>query len=88
MKAKNESDIVLTQLARTVNSMIQNALPRYDYIGSISKISTKAGYYSVVINQQEYEIKNGTGIDFKAGDRCLVHCISGKFNNKIIIAKL
>ena len=88
MKAKNESEIVLTQLARTVNSMIQNALPRYDYIGSISKISTKAGYYSVVINQQEYEIKNGTGIDFKAGDRCLVHCISGKFNNKIIIAKL
>lgn len=88
MKAKNESEIVLTQLARTVNSMIQNAIPRYDYIGSISKISAKAGYYSVVINQQEYEIKNGTGIDFKAGDRCLVHCISGKFNNKIIIAKL
>ena len=88
MKAKNESEIVLTQLARTVNSMIQNAIPRYDNIGSISKISTKAGYYSVVINQQEYEIKNGTGIDFKAGDRCLVHCISGKFNNKIIIAKL
>lgn len=88
MKAKNESEIVLTQLARTVNSMIQNAIPRYDYIGSISKISTKAGYYSVVINQQEYEIKNGTGIDFKTGDRCLVHCISGKFNNKIIIAKL
>ena len=88
MKAKNESEIVLTQLARTVNSMIQNAIPRYDYVGSISKISTKAGYYSVVINQQEYEIKNGTGIDFKAGDRCLVHCISGKFNNKIIIAKL
>ena len=88
MKAKNESEIVLTQLARTVNSMIQNAIPRYDYIGSISKISTKAGYYSVVINQQEYEIKNSTGIDFKAGDRCLVHCISGKFNNKIIIAKL
>ena len=88
MKAKNESEIVLTQLARTVNSMIQNAIPRYDYIGSISKISTKAGYYSDVINQQEYEIKNGTGIDFKVGDRCLVHCISGKFNSKIIIAKL
>ena len=70
MKAKNESEIVLTQLARTVNSMIQNAIPRYDYIGSISKISTKAGCYSVVINQQEYEIKNGTGIDFKAGDTC------------------
>ena len=88
MKAKNESEITLTQLARTINSITQNAIPRYDYIGSISKVGTKTGYYSVVINQQEYEIKNGTGNDFKAGDRCLVHCISGKFNNKIIIAKL
>lgn len=44
--------------------------------------------YKVRISNVEYDIKNGTNINFKVGDRVLVHLINGNFNNKVIIAKL
>lgn len=44
--------------------------------------------YKVRISNVEYNIKNGTNINFKVGDKVLVHLINGNFNNKVIIAKL
>lgn len=44
--------------------------------------------YKVRINNAEYNVKNGTNINFKIGNKVLVHLINGNFNNKIIIAKL
>lgn len=51
-------------------------------------VEVNANYYAVLINGTNYKIKNGTNINFKVGERCLVHCINGDFTKKIIIAKL
>lgn len=48
----------------------------------------KGSKYIVLINEQEYTVKNGTGMTFGYGDKVLVHCINGDFKNKVIIAKL
>ena len=60
---------------------------QYDYQGFIEACNAD-GTYRVRINQQPYQVKNGTGINFEPGSKCLIHCISGNFNEKIIIAKL
>lgn len=46
------------------------------------------GTYKVMLNKQQYNVKNGTDIEFQPGMKCLVHYISGNQNKKIIIAKL
>ena len=43
---------------------------------------------NVIIDSVKYKVKNGTNIDFNAGDKCLVHYINGNQQNKVIIAKL
>ncbi len=43
---------------------------------------------TVLIMNQPYQVKNGIGVTFKPGDRCLIHCINGSFQDKVIIAKL
>ncbi len=43
---------------------------------------------TVLIMNKPYQVKNGIGVAFKPGDRCLIHCINGSFQDKVIIAKL
>ncbi len=43
---------------------------------------------TVLIMNKPYKVKNGIGIEFRAGDMCLIHCIYGEFQHKVIIAKL
>lgn len=88
MKAKNEEEVIVTAICKEIKSKIESMIPKYDYTGFVKEVGKKPNYCTVVINQQEYEIKNGSAVSFKAGDRCLVHCISGRFNNKVIIAKI
>ena len=44
--------------------------------------------YTVLIDSYKYNVKNGTNINFKSGDKCLVHYINGNQQRKLIIAKL
>lgn len=46
------------------------------------------GKVSVIIDKQEYKVKNGTGITFVEGNKCLVHYINGNSQKKVIIVKL
>ena len=43
---------------------------------------------TVLIDNVKYTVKNGTGIVFKNGDKCLVHYINGDQRRKVIIAKM
>lgn len=75
----------ITVLARAIADTLNNA--RYDYEGFIQK-DNGDGTCQVIVNQQRYDIKNGTTFTFVPGNKCLVYCISGDFNRKVIIAKL
>lgn len=43
---------------------------------------------TVLIDNVKYTVKNGTGIVFKDGDKCLIHYINGDQRKKVIIAKM
>ena len=51
-------------------------------------VSENEDSYTVLIDSYKYNVKNGTNIDFKSGDKCLVHYINGNQQRKLIIAKL
>ena len=51
-------------------------------------ISVDENYCTVLINNCQYKVKNGTAIKFQKNDKCLVHFINGNQQRKIIIAKL
>ena len=51
-------------------------------------LSVDNDYCTVLINNAQYKVKNGTTIEFHANDKCLVHFINGNQQKKIIIAKL
>lgn len=87
MERNYDNDAVMA-IVKSIVAGYEQKSPR-DYIGYITSAdSSKINSYKVLINKVEYSIKNGTGLEFKPGDRCLVYCISGNFNNKVIIAKL
>ncbi|MDL2301478.1 hypothetical protein LJC58_03890 [Lachnospiraceae bacterium OttesenSCG-928-D06] len=76
-------------LIETINNIIQKkvASMSYDKIGFIKDVN-KDNTCNVIIEKQEYTVKNGIGIEFSIGNNCLVHFINGNENNKVIIAKL
>lgn len=78
-------DEILSSIQILVNKAVEN-LVRTDIEALVTNASGK--YCTVVIDGTEYKVKNGTNIEFTVGNRCLVHCINGDFNKKIIIAKL
>lgn len=78
-------DIIASEIAKCAHQYWQ-ALT-FDAEGVIAG-RNENGTYRVKLNKQEYNIKNGTEIEFKPGMKCLVHYISGNQNKKIIIAKL
>lgn len=51
-------------------------------------VSQNENSYTVIIDSYKYNVKNGTNIDFKSGDKCLVHYINGNQQRKLIVAKL
>lgn len=75
----------ISVLARAFADNIKNV--RFDYEGFIQKDNGDSTC-QVIVNQQRYDIKNGTALTFEPGNKCLVYCISGDFNRKVIIAKL
>ncbi|MBS5537471.1 MAG: hypothetical protein ACLRWN_15925 [Eisenbergiella sp.] len=75
----------ISVLARAIADTLNNT--RYDYEGFIQK-DNGDGTCRVIVNQKPYDIKNGTALTFTPGNKCLVYCISGDFNRKVILAKL
>ena len=51
-------------------------------------LETNGDMCTVLINNAKYSIKNGTGIEFKKNDHCLVRFINGNQQKKVIIARL
>lgn len=78
-------DIIASEIAKCAHQYWESLV--FDAEGLIIGKNTD-GTYKVMLNKQEYNIKNGTEIDFKPGNKCLVHFISGNQNKKVIIAKL
>lgn len=77
------------ELLRAIDFMIQKRIEKMsssDLTAIVTKTSDK--YCFVQVNGQEYKVKNGTTHTFSAGEICLIRCINGDFNNKIIIAKM
>ena len=72
-----------------IQSQISNALKKvgYDKTGTILKVKEDGSFY-VLIDGYQYIVKNGIGVNFNQGDRCLIHYVNGNQNEKIIIAKL
>lgn len=59
----------------------------YDKIGFIKSIIS-VDTCEVMVDKQASKIKNGIGVEFTPGNKCLVHYINGSEKNKVIIAKL
>lgn len=78
-------DIIATSIVEAVNDCFRNLV--FDAEGVITGKNPDSTY-KVVINNQIYNVKNGTNIDFEVGNKCLVHYISENQNKKVIIAKL
>lgn len=78
-------DIIASEIAKCAHQYWQSLV--FDAEGIIIG-KNENGTYKVMLNKQECNIKNGTEIDFKPGNKCLVHFISGNQNKKVIIAKL
>lgn len=76
-------------LFKTIENIICNSLQSigFDRMGIIIS-QIEHNIFEVVIDSQIYKIKNGIGVPFIKGDKCLVHYINGSEQNKIIIAKL
>ena len=83
----NTNDLAVQRIAEAIQkAIIYNQAPKSDYEGIVTDI--KDNYCTVVIDGQNYSIKNGIGIVFNKGDKALVHCVNGNFNKKVIIAKM
>lgn len=78
-------DIIASEIAKCARQYWQSIV--FDAEGIIVGQNDN-GTYKVMLNKQEYNVKNGTEIEFAPGMKCLVHYISGNQNKKIIIAKL
>lgn len=78
-------DIIATEIIKCAHQYWQSLT--FDAEGLIVG-SNDNGTYKVMLNKQQYNVKNGTDIEFQPGMKCLVHYISGNQNKKIIIAKL
>lgn len=80
---------------RTLNALIDCIISAIDKKSEALKcdregivVSSDNDDCTVLIDNVKYTVKNGTGIVFKNGDKCLVHYINGDQRRKIIIAKL
>lgn len=83
----NVNDKAVQIIVEAIQKAItQSQAPRSDYEGIVTGI--KDNYCTVLIDGQSYNIKNGTSVVFKNGDKVLVHCVNGNFNKKVIIAKM
>lgn len=83
--ANDATDIMANAILETVKHYLGNNL--FDAEGVIIG-ENEDNTYKVMINKQQYNVKNGTNIAFIPGNKCLVHYINGKENKKVIIAKL
>lgn len=81
----NAIDIIASEIAKCARLYWESLV--FDAEGLIVGKNTN-GTYKVMLNKQEYNVKNGTEIEFKNGAKCLVHFIQGNQNKKVIIAKL
>lgn len=75
-------------LFKAVDNLLSSALKKLSYDKTGAVIGVSGNICTVKIDSVDYKIKNGIGVSFKAGDRCLVHYINGSQKNKVIIAKL
>ncbi len=78
------------EIIKAINLIVDNEVKKLKNNDIETKIlaTNSDSTYKVRISNVEYNIKNGTNINFKVGDKVLVHLINGNFNNKVIIAKL
>lgn len=78
------------EILKTIKLIVDNATASIKNSDVEVKVLSKNsdGTYKVKINGVDYNVKNGTSMSFKTGDKVLVHLINGNFNNKVIIAKL
>lgn len=75
----------LTQcIYKAIDKKIEKLFCDYEAI----VLSAEGNYCTVLINNAQYKIKNGTAIAFQKNDKCLVHYINGNQQKKLIIAKL
>lgn len=79
-------DVINNLVKNIVYAINKNNDANSDIIAPV--VDVNGNKITVLINNVKYNVKNGIGVDFVTGDRCLVHCINGKFQNKVIIAKL
>lgn len=82
-------DKINESIIRAIEIVTQSYLEKVGYDKQAYVLGTDTdGKVSVIIDKQEYKVKNGTGIAFVEGNKCLVHYINGDSQKKVIIAKL
>lgn len=81
------TDTILDTVEALVDKKINNAIGQKDRSAVVTEIKPD-GMLRVRIDKHEYSAKNGTGINFSVGDKCLIHYPNGNENKKLVIAKL
>lgn len=81
------NDRAVEIIVNAIKEAVKYSQPvRSDYEGIVKSVNGRV--CTVSIDGHNYSVTNGADISFNWGDKCLVHCINGNFNKKIIIAKL
>lgn len=81
---EKSSELLINSVHNIISRSLRNI--SFDKIGLVDSVS--GDICTVMINKASAEVKNGIGVPFKQGDKCLVHYINGNQSQKIIIAKL
>ena len=85
MKKENKAlDVIINYVLEAIDRKFKKLICDKEAL----VISTDWNTLSVIIDNQKYNIKNGTNISFNIMDKCLVHYINGNSSNKIVIAKM
>ena len=85
MKKENKAlDVIINYVLEAIDRKFKKLICDKEAL----VISTDGNVCTVIIDGSKYSVKNGIGITFVNGDKCLVHYINANEQNKIIIAKL
>lgn len=82
----NDNEKAIETLCQAIVQTVKMNSNDTDIIATVTSVS--GNNITVSVNGNSYTVKNGIGVTFTVGDRCLIHLINGNFNNKVIIAKL
>ena len=77
------------EIIKTIETVVQNYMNTQKFSRDVATVVTAISdnKYKVKINNSEYWVKNGVGIELSVGSQVWVHIPNGKLKDMFIMAK-